>query len=218
MRIKKKTMSSMAISSAECSTWYAVSLTINVAVVAVNLLSIILFVKNSNLRTRAMYLVINLTVVDMFVGGSGTFSVAFYLLLYGCEAGNIFLTLPEWSPIKAVLSVTKKLLPPHLYNRHCSNFFRSDACDVSSIQASQHQKMGLRGNNCGRLDFNCDDSNSLSVNKSLWELATTVAIGISFVLMAVILLPLPYCYLCFLHLHCFKISVWNPSSVPWCGQ
>ena len=111
MRIKKKTMSSMAISSAECSTWYAVSLTINVAVVAVNLLSIILFVKNSNLRTRAMYLVINLTVVDMFVGGGSTFSVAFYLLLYGCEAGNIFLTLPEWSPIKAVLSVTKKLLP-----------------------------------------------------------------------------------------------------------
>ncbi|CAH3029341.1 unnamed protein product, partial [Porites evermanni] len=38
------------------------------AVVAVNLLSIILFAKNSNLRTRAMYLVINLTVVDMFVG------------------------------------------------------------------------------------------------------------------------------------------------------
>ena len=92
MRIKKKTMSSMAISSAECSTWYAVSLTINVAVVAVNLLSIILFVKNRNLRTRAMYLVINLTVVDVFVGGGATFSVAFYFLLYGCEAGNIFFT------------------------------------------------------------------------------------------------------------------------------
>ena len=115
---------SWIISSAECSTWYAVSLTITVAVIAVNLLSIILFVKNSNLRTRAMYLVINLTVVDMFGGGGATFSVAFYLLLYGCEAGNIFLTLPEWSPIKAVLSVTKKLLPPHLYDRHCSNFFR----------------------------------------------------------------------------------------------
>ena len=72
--------------------------------------------------------------------------------------------------------------------------------------------------NCGPLDFNCDDSNSLSVNKSLWELASTVAIVISFVLMAVILFPLPCCYLCFLHLHCFKILVWNPSSVPWCCQ
>ena len=65
--------------------------------------------------------------------------------------------------------------------------------------------MGLRGNNCWRVDFNCDDINSLAVNKSLSELASTAAIGISFVLMAVILLPLPYCYLCFLHLHCFKI-------------
>ena len=95
--------------------------------------------------------------------------------------------------------------PSHLCSRQCSNFFRADECDVSSIQASQHPKMGLRGNNCGRLDFNCDDINSLSVNKSLWELASTVAIGISFILRVIILLPLPFCYLCFLHLHCFKI-------------
>ena len=87
--------------------------------------------------------------------------------------------------------------PSHLCSRHCSNFFRADACDVSSIQASQHQKMGLRGNNCRRLDFNCDDINSLSVNKSLWELASTVAIGVSFILRVIILLPLPFCYLCF---------------------
>ena len=71
-------MSSITLSSAECSTWYAVSLTTAVAVVAVNLLSIILFVKNSNLRTRAMYLVINLTVADMFVGGSATFFEVFF--------------------------------------------------------------------------------------------------------------------------------------------
>ena len=74
-------MSSRKISSAECSTWYAVILTIYVAVVAVNLLSIVLFIKNSNLRTRAMYLVINLTVADMFVGGSATSYVVFYFLL-----------------------------------------------------------------------------------------------------------------------------------------
>ena len=43
--------------------------------------------------------------------------------------------------------------PSHLCNRHCSNFFRSDAYEVLSIQASQHKKMGLRGNNCGRLEL-----------------------------------------------------------------
>ena len=72
------------ISSAECSTWYAVFLTITVVVIAVNPMSIIiLFVKNSTLRTRAMYLVINLTVADMFVGGMGTFDIVFHFLLYG---------------------------------------------------------------------------------------------------------------------------------------
>ena len=99
------------LSSAECSTWYAVLLTIAVGVVAVNLLSIILFIKNSNLRTRAMYLVINLTVADMFVGGSATFYVVFYFLLYGCEAGNTSLIWEELPPILVVLSTTEAWLP-----------------------------------------------------------------------------------------------------------
>ena len=79
---------SSIISSTECSTWYAVYFTITVAVVAVNLLSIILFVKNSNLRSRAMYLVINLTVADMFVGGIATVVTVFHFLLTGCEIGK----------------------------------------------------------------------------------------------------------------------------------
>ena len=104
-------MSSITVSSAECSTWYAVALTIAVAVVAVNLLSIILFAKNSNLRTRAMYLVINLTVVDMFVGLSAIFAPVLLFLLYGCEAGNIILIRPELPLILVVLSVTEVGLP-----------------------------------------------------------------------------------------------------------
>ena len=95
----------MTISSAKCSTWYAVFLTIAVAVVAVNLLSIILFVRNSNLRTRAMYLVINLTVADMFVGGSATFFAVCYFLLYGCEFADEFFIRLEWPPILFVLHI-----------------------------------------------------------------------------------------------------------------
>ena len=105
-------MSSITLSSAECSTWYAVSLTTAVVVVAVNLLSIILFVKNSNLRTRAMYLVINLTVVDMFVGGSEIFAVVSLFLLYGCEAGNAFLLIgPEAQPILVVVFMAEVWFP-----------------------------------------------------------------------------------------------------------
>ena len=63
----------MPLSSSECITWFAVFLTVSVAIVTVNLISIILFIKNRSLRTRAMYLVINLTVADMFVGGFSHF-------------------------------------------------------------------------------------------------------------------------------------------------
>ena len=63
----------MQLSSSECITWFAVFLTVSVAIVTVNLLSIILFIKNRSLRTRAMYLVISLTVADMFVGGFSHF-------------------------------------------------------------------------------------------------------------------------------------------------
>ena len=71
--------------SSECITWLAVFLTMSVAIVTVNLLSIILFIKNRSLRTRAMYLVINLTVADMFVGGFSLFSLFVTLLSYLCD-------------------------------------------------------------------------------------------------------------------------------------
>lgn len=77
----------MIFSSSECLTWLAVFLTVSVAIATVNLLLIILFTKNRSLRTRAMYLVINLAVVDMLVGVfSSLFS--FRSLLYDCNIVN----------------------------------------------------------------------------------------------------------------------------------
>ena len=69
----------MQLSSSECITWFAVTLTVCVAIVTVNLLSIILFIKNRSLRTRAMYLVMSLTIADMFVGGFSHFWVFRFL-------------------------------------------------------------------------------------------------------------------------------------------
>ena len=129
------------ISSAECSTWYAVFLTITVVVIAVNPMSIIiLFVKNSTLRTRAMYLVINLTVADMFVGGMGTFDIVFHFLLYGSEVGNELFPIgsiianQEWEPF-IVLAMISMWLPLTSVAgiAESSYFFRSYACDVLSI-------------------------------------------------------------------------------------
>ena len=70
----------MAVSSSECIIWFTVFTAESVAIVTVNLLVIILFIKNRNLRTRSMYLVISLTVADMLVGVLSGGYVPFYFL------------------------------------------------------------------------------------------------------------------------------------------
>ncbi len=63
----------------ECITWLAVGFTESVAIVALNIITIIVFIKNRNLRKRSTYLVINLAVVDMLAVGCALHDV-FYLL------------------------------------------------------------------------------------------------------------------------------------------
>ena len=80
----------MIVSSSECIIWFTVFTAEFVAIVTVNLLSIILFIKKRSLRTRSMYLVISLTVADMLVGGlSG--SVSQLDLLRKCHFVNFYL-------------------------------------------------------------------------------------------------------------------------------
>ena len=102
-------------SSSECITWFAVFLTVGVAIVIVNLLSIILFMKNTNLRTRPMYLVINLTVADMFVGVISFLNAIIQLYASRkCAIVKIFLTSKEtmtmaflfwWFPLTSLTSI-----------------------------------------------------------------------------------------------------------------
>ena len=78
-------------STSTCITWFAVFVIGSVIIVSVNLLTIIVFIKNRNLRTRAMYLVINLTVADMMVGLlSGSLSPLIYLR-FSCDFLNVSL-------------------------------------------------------------------------------------------------------------------------------
>ena len=74
----------MVVSSSECIIWFTVFTAESVAIVTVNLLAILLFIKNRSLRTRSMYLVISLTVADMLVGVLSVGYVQFYLL-QGCR-------------------------------------------------------------------------------------------------------------------------------------
>ena len=59
----------LEISSSESIAWLTVFMTESVAIVTINILTIIVFIKTRCLRKRSMYLVINLAVADMFVGG-----------------------------------------------------------------------------------------------------------------------------------------------------
>ena len=92
----------MQLSSSECITWFAVTLTVCVAIVTVNLLSIILFIKKRSLRTRAMYLVISLTVADMFVGGFSHLHPFRLLSLFSCDIVKMNLS-PELNVIIRIL-------------------------------------------------------------------------------------------------------------------
>ena len=105
----------MLFSSSECITWFAVFLTVFVAIVTVNLLSIILFIKNRSLRTRAMYLVISLTIADMFVGGFSHLFLFHFLSLHSCdivkmnlsrELNVIIYFLFAWFPLTSLTDIT----------------------------------------------------------------------------------------------------------------
>ena len=71
-------------SSSECIAWLTVLMTESVAIVTLNILTIIFFIKNRGLRKRSMYLVINLAVTDMFVGGYAE-ARSFFLTGVGCN-------------------------------------------------------------------------------------------------------------------------------------
>ena len=103
------------LSTSECITWFAAFLTVSVAIVTVNLLWIILFITNSNLRTRGMYLVINLTIADMLVGGLSTI----YILSINSrmECKTVIVRLPwdgymitwflfYWFPLTSLTNIT----------------------------------------------------------------------------------------------------------------
>ena len=59
-------------SLAECVSWIAVGFMLSLAVIILNLITIIVFIKNRHLRKRGTYLMINLAVADMLAGVTAT--------------------------------------------------------------------------------------------------------------------------------------------------
>ena len=82
----------MILSSSECIIWFTVFTAEFVAIITVNLLAIILFIKNRGLRTRSMYLVISLTGADVLVGLQ-TGCYAQFDFLRGCRLIKLNLSM-----------------------------------------------------------------------------------------------------------------------------
>ena len=89
------------LSLSECIPWMTVGLAESVAIVTLNLCTIIVFMRNRNLRKRSMYLVINLAVTDMFVGG-----VAVYYLFYW---SGVYCNLWEWQSFGLWTSISLEI-------------------------------------------------------------------------------------------------------------
>ena len=96
-----------------------------------------------------------------------------------------------------------------------SNFIRSHACNNSSLQASPHHSSKshcIRGNSCWCLGFNCD-----VINRHFYNQTTIWRMVIQLLRMAIIHLFVSIGYLvCFILLHCYKISVWSGEIIIVC--
>ena len=91
-----------------CITWLVLLLTSSVAIVTLNVITIIVFVKNRALRKRSTYLLTNLAVVDMLVGG---FPVLHFFIRLGidCELWKLIIS-KSWLNY-LILNVTGILFP-----------------------------------------------------------------------------------------------------------
>ena len=182
----------MIISFSECVILFTVFITECVAIVTVNLLSIILFIKNKSLRTRSMYLVMNLTVVYLLVGSLAGSVDSFYSQNRFCPlVKKLFFILGSYVCISCSYPSLSFCLP----DKHCCDFFRAISRYGSSIHASAHEEMGLFDSNCCCLGFiyyyisHCGGDRMVSDDTPP---ALLVGIILSFVF---------NCYLCFLLVH-----------------
>ena len=80
----------------ECVTWLAVGLAECVAIVTLNVITIIVFIKNRNLRKRSTYLVINLAVADMLNGGVATHNLFYFFGALECNIWK-FKSIDPWA-------------------------------------------------------------------------------------------------------------------------
>ena len=92
------------LSSRECITWSAIYVIGHIAIVTFNAITIVAFMKNSQLRKHSTYLLLNLAVVDMAVGFTGLWTV--YELGMYCNLWKGSLKWWEQHPFAKIIRLT----------------------------------------------------------------------------------------------------------------
>ena len=118
------------VSLSKCIPWMTVGLAGCVAIVTLNLCTIIVFTRNRHLRKRSTYLVINLAVIDIFVG----LGAVYYLFFHYGIVCNLWNWRPTEVGIRIFMKVKRSLLSRLWFvNKHRHHRFRTGARDVLPI-------------------------------------------------------------------------------------
>ena len=121
-------------SLSDCIPWMTVGLAECVAIVTLNLCTILIFIRNRNLRKRSKYLVINLAVIDMFVGLVAVYTMFYFIgifcNLWNRHSNEVGISILIEVPILNVIRL-------RLVNKHRHHRFRTGGRDVLPVSASR---------------------------------------------------------------------------------
>ena len=121
------------ISPSECIAWLTVFMAESVAIVILNFLTVLVFIRNRSLRKRSMYLVISLAVADMLVGGCSEISKFFFVWRI-----VLLLEYPTTTFCQPCLLLLAGRVSCCFSDKPRCNLVRTNACDVSPFQTSYY--------------------------------------------------------------------------------
>ena len=131
----------MPYHSSKCIPWLVVLITECLAIVILNIITIIVFVKKRQLQRRSTYLIIHLAVVDLLAGAvSGPLQIEQGISLF-CNLWKFDWSL-NWS-YHVKLALRNLFSQYYLDSESDCYIIRTTTRNILSIQASFRKKMGL---------------------------------------------------------------------------
>ena len=139
------TLSPKLISLSDCFAWLTVYGIEAVAIITLNVLTAVIYLKKRSLRKSGMYLVITLAVADIFTGGLLIFDDWFL----GCDCN--FWTSDLNRSSNFVITALFRFFPLASVTNLAAIALGGDTRNLSSIRTSSRQKENLWSSSCGCL-------------------------------------------------------------------